>query len=154
MLLSNLSYIVFQDLKERTVYWFLFPILGLLLATLFYVKAQPAVFYTYVLSNILIVTFILLVLFLYTRIVRGKKFLNHSFGMGDVLFFYAFALGFPIVTFIILLAFSILFSLLCFYMFKNKMKYDTVPLAGLQSGFLILVFLYSFCVASPSLYIL
>nr|WP_286943708.1 hypothetical protein [Allomuricauda sp.] len=83
-----------------------------------------------------------------------QKFLNHAFGLGDVLFLCAFAMGFPTVTFIILLVFSLLFSLIVCSVLKLFFELDTVPLAGLMGVFLIVTLLLSFHPDFPSLYII
>lgn len=65
--------------------------------------------------------------------------MGHSIGLGDILFFYAFGTGFQTVTFIVLLACSILFSLFTFLILKNRLKLKTVPLAGFMGLFLMVV---------------
>lgn len=80
------------------------------------------------------------------------KFLNVSFGLGDVLFFYAFALGFPTVTFLILFVSSIVFSLMVSLIQKKKNKANGIPLAGLMSLFLAFVLSIEFLPKLPSLY--
>ncbi len=80
------------------------------------------------------------------------KFLNVSFGLGDVLFFYAFSLGFPTVTFLILFVSSILFSLMVSLIQKRKNIANGIPLAGLMSLFLVFIFSIEFLPSLPSLY--
>jgi len=82
------------------------------------------------------------------------EFLNVSFGLGDLLFFYALAFGFPTVTFLVLFVLSILFSLFVFALLKTKKGTETVPLAGLMGLFLTGVLLVSFFPNAPSLYLL
>jgi hypothetical protein len=59
--------------------------------------------------------------------------------MGDLFFFILLAVSLPILSFLILFVFSLIFSLLIFILLKNTFKEKTVPLAGLQSLFLSLV---------------
>lgn len=130
-----------------------FPIMGSLLALLYLNVTTFVQFSLFALTNFLVVSGILLILFLYTKHIAKKGFLNVSFGLGDLLFFYAFALGFPTLTFIVLFASSILFSLILFLFSKTEKEKETIPLAGLMGFFLIGVFLISFLPQAPSLYI-
>lgn len=145
--------IVFQDFKERLVSWILFPVVGLLLSFLYIWNTSFEQFYPFVFTNMLLVSSIVLVLFLYTKYIARMEFLNVSFGLGDLLFFYAFALGFPTITFLILFVGAILFSLIVFVIAKEKGESETIPLAGLMGFFLIIVTLVSFLPNAPSLYI-
>lgn len=148
-----LGYISIQDFKERKVYWFLFPLTAILFGLVHFLNiAEPLVFVNYVLLNALLVSLLICVLFLFTRVITKKKFLNHSLGLGDILFFYAFAIGFPTLTFSILFANAILFALLLFLVAKKRLQLQTVPLAGLMSVFLILVFAYNLLFQSPTLH--
>ena len=85
-LLIVLALITFQDIREKKVSWVLFPIAGLLLCVLYENKTIIQYSYIFLIMNIILTTSILGILFLYTRIIRGMKFLNVSFGLGDVLF--------------------------------------------------------------------
>ncbi|TMM52148.1 hypothetical protein FEE95_20895 [Maribacter algarum] len=145
--------IAFQDFKERMVSWILFPVIGFLLGLLYIWNTSFEQFYPFVFTNMLLITGIVLALFVYTKYVAQMKFLNVSFGLGDLLFFYAFALGFPTITFLILFVGAILFSLIVFLVSKGKQEKDTIPLAGLMGSFLIVVTLVSFFPNTPSLYI-
>ena len=136
------------------VTWLLFPIVGVLLGVLYICNASFDQFYPFVFTNMLLISGIVLILFLYTRYVAKMQFLNVSFGLGDLLFFYAFALGFPTITFLILFVGSILFSLVVFLLSKGKQENETIPLAGLMGFFLIVVVCISFFPNAPSLYLL
>lgn len=146
--------ITYQDVTQRHVLWVLFPLVGIFLCIVYFLHASSILFLLHVLLNTLLVSAILLVLYLYTSGVRKKAFLNTSLGLGDILFFYALGLAFPTITFIILFACSLFFSLITFLMLKKGLKWSTVPLAGLQSVFLILVLAYSLFFNTPNLYLL
>ncbi len=135
-----LASIAYQDFKERAVYWFLFFVLGIMLGVLHYHNTVAPVFMLSVLLNFLLVSLIVLVLFCYSKMVLKIGFLNHSIGLGDLLFFYAIAVGFSTVSFVILFSFSILFSVTTFFFFKKHMSNKTVPLAGIMSVFFLVVF--------------
>ncbi len=154
LLILSCGLIAFQDFKERSVSWILFPLIGFLLAWIHLNNTSVEQYTVFVSANILLVSTILLILFLYTKHIAKMKFLNVSLGLGDLLFFYAFAMGFPTMTFIVLFVGSILFSLTIFLLSKSKHKFDTIPLAGLMGVFMIGVILASFFPNVPSLYLL
>lgn len=151
-LIIGLGLIYWQDLKERAVWWFLFPFVGLLMGGIHWLSSSNELVTTYVSINLLMTTLVLLILWLYTRFIRNKKFLNVSFGLGDVLLFYAFALGFATVTFLILFVASILVALLWSLVYLKRSSKGTIPLAGLMSSFLILVYTMSLLPKTPTLY--
>jgi len=68
-----------------------------------------------------------------------KKTINEGIGLGDILFFIALAVSFPIITFLILFSLSLLFSLLLFVILKPSLKQKIAPLAGLQALFLFII---------------
>ncbi len=144
--------IAYQDFKDRAVYWFLFPVMGILLGIIYFSKTLPLQYVITSMYNILIISIIVLVLFAYTRYIAKKKFLDVSFGLGDFLFFYAFALGFPTYTFLLLFVGSILFALAAHLALNRKRDFETIPLAGLMGIFLIGVTLASRLPHVPSLY--
>ena len=136
--------IAYQDIKERLVYWFLLPILGLLLALIFFQYVGPSFFMLSLVTNVVLVTLILGVLFAYAKLILKKTFINHSLGLGDILLFYAFALGFPPMTFIILFVGAVFFSLFSYLVLKKSLRDTTVPLAGFMGLYLMIVVSCSF----------
>ena len=149
----SLLVIIYQDFKERQVYWFLFPLLGLFLGLLnFSNSLEFHTFIYYITINLVLTTLVLGLLFIVVKVFFKKRFIDYSLGFGDILFFYTFAFGFPTITFIILFANSLLFSLVLFLFFKKVFKLKTVPLAGLMSLFLIIILAVSGFVEQPSLY--
>lgn len=146
--------IAFQDFKDRMVSWILFPLVGIALGLLYLENSTFEQWYPFVITNIVLVSLIVLMLFLYARNVARMKFLNVSFGLGDLLFFYALTFGFPTATFLILFVLSILFSLITTILMNWKKGNQTVPLAGLMGLFVIGILLASFFPNVPSLYIL
>lgn len=148
-----LGVIIYQDVTSREVYWFLFPSLALVLGGLFltYYPEPQAILYE-ILLNGLLVSVIIIILFLFTTLIAGQKFLNHSFGMGDLLLFYALSMGFPTVTFVFLLASCLAFSLVTFMALKAKLKDKSVPLAGLMGFCLLCILMASAFLPFPLLY--
>ena len=152
--MAGFGVMAFQDFKERAVMWILFPLVAGLLATIHIWHIGMEFFWFFALANILLVTAVLIILWLFTKYVFKKKFLDVSFGLGDMLFFYALALGFPTLTFIILFVSALLFALFCFSLLRIFNKTDTVPLAGLMSIYLIGAMCISIFTNSPSLYLI
>ena len=124
--------ILYQDVKERQVYWFLFPASGLCCAVLFYFKTIKELFYLSILINLIVVFILLLTVYLYTKF-KIKTGFKNVFGLGDVLLFLALALSFSSVSFIVLFSSALIFSLVL-HLVLNK-KQTSVPLAGYMSLF-------------------
>ncbi|MEX0275118.1 MAG: hypothetical protein AB3N16_12145 [Flavobacteriaceae bacterium] len=144
--------IAVQDIKDRMVYWVLFPITGILLGSLYLQHSSLPNFVLNVSTHLLLVAVIIALLWVYTKFLRKQEFLNASFGFGDVLCLIAFALGFPTVTFIVLLASGLCFSVLAFIVLNYFVNAITVPLAGFICLFLIGILLLSNFSAYVSLY--
>lgn len=144
--------IAYQDLKDRMVIWVAFPMMALILTSIHLASSGWELVLWFSATNLLLVSGILLLLFLYTEFVSKKKFLNTSLGLGDILFFYAFSLGFPTLTFVILFVGALLFSLFLFLLLKSVQNMETVPLAGFMSLFLIGTMTVSFFIKTPNLY--
>lgn len=138
IVISALGLILFQDVKERQVYWFLFPIVALCSGTLFYSKTLSELFFIAVIMNMIFVSTLLLIVVLYSKITLKKPFKN-TFGSGDVLFFFAIAWSFSTISFIVIFTSALIFSLMLHLILKNKTP--TVPLAGYMSLFFGLTYL-------------
>lgn len=148
------SIIAVQDFRERKVLWLCFPFVAIFLACLHIKHVGLLPFLYAALTNVFLTSCILLILWLVTKYIFKKDFLNVSFGLGDMLFMYAFAMGFPTITFILLFVASICFSLMVFIFMKVLGNIETVPLAGLMGIFLVAVILMAHLPNSPSLYLL
>lgn len=151
ILVISLMVIFFQDLKERKVYWFLFPIMALCTAYLCLSTTVFEVFWRTSLINIGVIAIIFMVLHLYATY-KLKTTLKEVFGLGDALLFIAFCVAFPVASFIVFFVFALLFSLIIHMVFKHKMKEESVPLAGYMSLFLLMVFTVHWIGFIPNLY--
>lgn len=149
-----LSIIAFQDFKERMVWLFLFPCFAFLGGYLHFETTMPEVFYYNSLINLLFIAVIFLCCFLYSRILLKKKFINGVMGLGDIYFLIGFAISFPLITFLTLFFFSILFTSLIHALPKIIIKRNEkdVPLAGAMSIFLLNVYLIHWVGLYKSLY--
>jgi hypothetical protein len=143
--------ITLQDLKERKVYVWLFVLCGFLLGFLHFKEVFYQQFFLTALINCCTVLVIVLMLFTYSKIVLKKSFKN-TFGSGDVLFFLILAIGFPTATFLVLFSFSLLFSMVLYFLLKNNTIHKTVPLAGLQALFICVIFIVNWIFNFSDLY--
>ena len=137
------GFIFWQDCKDRLVYWFLYPLIGVFG---YFIQTKFLDFETIVANtsiNLCLILTVLLVLYVYCKIILNKKLINHSIGTGDILFFVFLTCCFSIVSFLVLFAFSLFFSLVLHLIFKNK-THKTIPLAGYMSIFFVLVYCFSF----------
>lgn len=141
LLLIGVFLIIFiQDCKDRKVYWFLYPTLGILV---FLIQIQFLdLFTTFINSaiNLLFVSLLLLICYLYSILKLKKTLLKEVFGLGDLLFFIFIAFSFSTVSFIVLFVFSLLFSLSLHFALQHRQTDKTVPLAGYMSLFFGAVF--------------
>ena len=144
--------IAYQDIRDRAVLWTLFPILAIGLLGLFSQYVTWGQLLAFAAINALLVSTVLLLLYLYTKFVMERQFLNISFGLGDLLLFYAMAFGFPTISFTIILVGALFFSLSLTLVLGNKKKWATVPLAGLMGIYMAGILLISFSSQVPSLY--
>ena len=140
VLIISFGIILFQDMKDRQVYWFLFPIVGLCAGILFYLKTLPELFYLSVILNLLFVSILLGIVFFYTRF-KLKIDFSKAIGLGDVLLLFALILGCASISFMVLLPSAFLFSLILHLVISKKQKTNTVPLAGYMSLFFGITYL-------------
>jgi len=140
VLASSLGLILFQDIKERKVYWFLFPLTAICFGLLHYHHVLQEVFWLTVIYNLVFVLLISLFTFGYIKI-KLRKSLVSSFGLGDFLFFLASAFSFASFSFISIFVLSLIFSLSLHLILKKLTNDSTVPLAGYMSLFFLLTYL-------------
>lgn len=137
-IIGLLLWVFYQDLKERKVTILL---LLLLLALGGFLHSQFHMFEIFMIHigiNIAVIGFILLILWLYTRWVMKKR-LFEAFGLGDLVFFLILAVSFPIPTFLIVFSSSLVFAFIIFMVLKPSLKEQTIPLAGFQALFVLLM---------------
>ena len=137
LIIITLCYITYQDLKERQVYFVLFPVLGSLMSLKHIFNSFRDPFLYAVGINLIVIAFMMLSIYLYSKLKLNQKFFK-VFGLGDLLIFICMALGFSSLNFIIIFVFSLIFSLLIHLVLRDR---GTVPLAGYMSLFLIVVYI-------------
>lgn len=144
--------IILQDYKDRKVYWFLYPLFGLLVLSIQMIHNNIYAVVLNCLINFLFVITLLLFASIYSRIRIKKHLINESIGLGDIFFFVAISFAFAPISFLILFVFSLLFSL-SLHLFLNSKKNDiTVPLAGHMALFFGIVYLIVFLTKDFSLF--
>lgn len=132
--------VLYQDIKERQVYWFLFPIVALCSGILLYQNTFFQFFYTTIIINLVFVGLLIGVIYLYSKL-KLKTSLSNTFGLGDGLLFLALAFSFSSVSFLILFVFGLVFSFVLHLFLKQRTKQETVPLAGYLSLFFAIAYI-------------
>jgi hypothetical protein len=153
ILLILLGVIFYQDYKERLVYWFLFPLVALCSGFLFYNNTLPELFVASVVLNLMFVSVLLLVVFMYSKLILKVR-LKDVFGLGDMLLFLSIIFSFSTVSFLVILVFALFFSLVIHLLLKKHSALKTVPLAGYLSLFFGLSYLTFWMGLTESLYVL
>lgn len=148
----TLALITIQDYKDRSVYWFLYGLVGLLVFGIQLIQnpIYSALFNS--LSNLIFISILLLFAALYSKIRFKKRLINESLGLGDILFFIAISFAFAPISFLILFVFSFLFSLVLHLFLNHKKKATTVPLAGHMALFFGIVYAVLFFTKDYSVY--
>jgi hypothetical protein len=143
ILLITLVNIFYLDFKERKAWNFTFPIIAICGGYLFFDNSNWDFFITSVLINSGIVIILILINYLVARFLMKKKFLNEAIGIGDILFFFAFAFSFPPISFINFFVFSVLFTFVFHIIMRirSSSSYQSAPLAGCMALFLIIIYL-------------
>ncbi len=135
-----LAMIFYQDIKERAVWWFLFPAFLIMAGILHYSQSLPSLFLINIGVNFLIMSIIIAISYIYAQLKMKVQFLDEAFGIGDLLFFLGLTLAFPTISFVIIMVFSLLFSLGLHLLLSKNSIHKTVPLAGYASFFLIFIY--------------
>lgn len=143
--------VLIQDIKERQVYWFLFPLIGLCAGILLYQNTFSQLFYTTIVINLAFVLILLTVIFLYSKL-KLKTSISNTFGLGDSLLLFAFIFSFSSISFIVLFVFGLIFSLILHLILKKNSRHQSVPLAGYLSLFFAIVYISNWIGILESVY--
>ncbi|WP_276381616.1 general secretion pathway protein [Flavobacterium sp. H4147] len=150
ILIIVFAFVLYQDFKSRMVYWFLYPIIGILAFKIQIDVLPLSIALLNFVFNLLFIGFLLGVSLLYTKF--KKLGFKNTIGIGDVLFFIFIAASFSIVSFWVLFVFSLIFSLTLHLILTHKKEPTTVPLAGYMSLFFGVVYAASFGFSDTFLY--
>ncbi|HAV54825.1 MAG TPA: hypothetical protein DCX41_07855 [Aequorivita sp.] len=156
LMFFSLAFIFFQDYRDRQVYIFLFPLFGILGSYLFFLSSSLEYYFFSVCMNLGIILIVVLLNYFFAELVLKMSLLKEAMGLGDILFFIAFAISFPTVTFINFFVFSILFTFVLHLALSKllKKKNRNIPLAGYMSLFLMAIYSVSWFGFYDSLYLL
>ena len=139
LILLLFAIVTYEDISSRMVHAIIFPILAIALGYHYLQYTTPFLFFINVIMNLILVSGILLILFVYCKLCIKKTFLNNSFGLGDLFFFYTVSLAFPTMTFVVLFVFSLIFSLALHLIIKQNKIQNTIPLAGYMALFFVII---------------
>ena len=137
----SLLVIFYQDIAERLVSWWLFPLMGISGLIIRYLHSN-VLFWEYLLVSVVMIVFLFSSMYLYLRIIKKIEFKNieSQIGFGDILFIIAWVFSYsPMVfikLFIVVLILTLLVHKLVILRFQ---KNSNVPLAGLSAIFLVMV---------------
>lgn len=135
VLLIVLGILSYQDFKERAISVWVLGI-GFFSGGILHITEKGFILFSVnTLLNCIIITLIFGVLYIYAKF-KMKQAIFNVFGLGDLLFFFLLAVSLPIVSFLVVFVFSLIFSLIIFFIIKKQLIVKTIPLAGLQSVFL------------------
>ncbi|MCK0115033.1 hypothetical protein [Gelidibacter sp. F63206] len=151
ILLLVFAFIFYQDHKDREVYWFLFPCVGIFAGYLFLSETLAELFYTSITTNLVVISILILIVMLYSKLKLKTEMIN-TIGLGDLLMFFFLSFTFSTVSFMVILVSSLLFSLLLHLSLKKQSKHNTVPLAGYMGLFFSLSYLAFWSGIIDSLY--
>lgn len=152
-----LAFICYQDLAYRAVYWWCFPVLAILMASLKYNLSGPAETLSHAGYGIAFLTFQLAILWIWFSI-KNKALINltsNYLGWGDILFLVAIAFYLSPVNYIVFYVISLIIVLLYTLitgLFSNKQNHSHIPLAGLQAALLGLLMLVDYISPKFTLY--
>lgn len=140
ILILVFALILYQDVKGREVYWFLFPCVGFFSGYLFLSATLVELFYMSIITNLMIISVLVVIIKIYSKLKLKTKMIN-TIGLGDLLMLFFLSFTFSTVSFMVILVSSLIFSLLLQLGLKKQSKYKTVPLAGYMGLFFSLSYL-------------
>jgi len=136
-MIGLLFWIFYEDVKERSITLVLMILLLVIGGYLNYTKHIIELFLISSLINLLTVSVVVLILWLYSKL-KLRTELFKVFGTGDLLFFLFMVISFPTTTFLVMFSSSLVFSFVISLVLRKKMT-KWIPLAGLQALFLGLI---------------
>lgn len=153
MTIATLGMMAFQDIKDHLVWWFLFPLYAIVGGALFYIASFQEIYVQMAGLNLFILLGYIGLLFMVIRYILKKSSFFKAIGLGDVLLWIALGLSFPTITFITILVFSSLFSLVLNKIIKSNQK-EGIPYAGFTAIFLIGLYITHWTGMYKNLYVL
>jgi len=147
LLILTLSIIIYQDLSARAISWWTIP---LLLGSIIYIRLVEqswslVLFESGINLSFLIVQLILISIYFSIKQGQLTNIADTYLGWGDILFLIPIAFLFPTFSFVLFYVSSIIIVLLGFLIYKKivNQNMETIPLAGGQAIYLVLVLFFS-----------
>jgi prepilin signal peptidase PulO-like enzyme (type II secretory pathway) len=125
--------VVFQDIKDRKIYWFL-PLLVFIASIIIDILQDGNLNYQTIIGSIFVIAF--LWIYVYIRFKSTKLFTDY-FGLGDALILIAIAPLFELQTYFWFIAIASVFSLAMFIITRIFKPIKTIPFAGYISVLII-----------------
>lgn len=144
LLILTLCAIAYQDIKNRMIYLFLFPLCAILFGVLSFDALGLTFFTSHLPYNVLFILAVLFIIGVYFRLKYDSAFAKAALGQGDYLMFFAtcFAMGFS--AFLIFSVSSVIAALVIAIMLKwlrgNDVTLNQIPLAGYMAIFFGILF--------------
>jgi len=146
-LIAVLSFVLYQDFKQRQILWILLPLLlsGFIIRA--FVLHQTAGLWSNSVFNLLFIFLQLTGISIYMSIKNKKltNIINTYLGIGDILFFVVIAFAFSPILFIAFYVSALTLTAIGFMTYRliNKRGNPQIPLAGAMAGMLGLLILVS-----------
>ena len=138
--ISSLLAIFYQDIAERLVSWWLFPLMGIVGLSIRYLYSDSS-FWVQLFVSVLILVFLFSSMFLYLKIIKkiNIRDIESQIGFGDILFIIAWSISYNTLVFVKLFIVGLIVSLLVHKLIILRFqKNSNVPLAGLSAMFLVI----------------
>jgi len=147
LLIVTLFIIIIQDLKSRAISWWTIP---LLLGSIMYVRLVDLDWNIFLLEggmNLLFLSLQFLLVTIYFSIKKRQitNIADTYLGLGDILFLIPISFLFPTINFVLFYITSVIAVLIGFLFYKKLINrnVETIPLAGGQAIYLMLVLFFS-----------
>lgn len=156
ILLGLLAIVVFQDFKNRSISWFLIPLLFIAFSgsALLKIETQEFITYSGINLTIIVLNLIGITLFVWLKEKKLKNIVDTYLGLGDILFFLVLTTVFSPLNFIVFYLGSIMLITIiygCIILF-NKQKNTLIPLAGAMSMLLMMVLVADLLIPTFNVY--
>lgn len=146
--------IAYQDIRDRMISWFL-PVLFFIIPFIdFALSANVSSDWVSrtdaIVLNLIFISIQFFFLFVYMYI-KKKSIKNDFIGIGDIVFIYSLISWFNLQNLVVYLILSLLFSLILsfFFLYKKNGKNTSIPLAGLQAIFFIIIYITCYLFSFP-----
>lgn len=133
-----LAFIVFQDLKYRAIHIYLLLGIFVISGCIMWLDQKSVL----TLINISIYISVVIVLLWVYISIKQKRIINpfsENIGLGDVLFFFVVAPLFSFHNYILFFITGMIFTIIASVFFKRKWNSKLIPLAGILSGYIIIL---------------